>query len=90
MLAEDAASGHLVDLELAKLYVKMNKLDLAKKHAMNEYAVRPNNIDVNKELAWAAYKEKDIQKSKELIKVAKRTGSKDPELEMRASLINKM
>ena len=89
MLDEDEASGHLVDLELAKLYVKMNKLDLAKKHAMNEYAVRPNNIDVNKELAWIAYKEKDIPKSKELIKVAKRTGSKDVELEMRAAVINK-
>ena len=89
MLEEDEASGHLVDLELAKLYVKMNKLDLAKKHAMNEYAVRPNNIDVNKELAWIAYKEKDIPKSKELIKVAKRTGSKDVELEMRAAVINK-
>ena len=89
MLEEDEASGHLVDLELAKLYVKMNKLDLAKKHAMNEYAVRPNNIDVNKELAWIAYKENDIPKSKELIKVAKRTGSKDVELEMRAAVINK-
>ena len=89
MLDEDEASGHLVDLELAKLYVKMNKLDLAKKHAMNEYAVRPNNIDVNKELAWIAYKENDIPKSKELIKVAKRTGSKDVELEMRAAVINK-
>ncbi len=89
MLEEDAASGHLVDLELAKLYVKMDKLDLAKKHAMNEYAVRPNNIDVNKELAWIAFKENDFQKSKEFIKVAQRTGSKDAELEMRAAVINK-
>ncbi|WP_207497242.1 tetratricopeptide repeat protein [Aridibaculum aurantiacum] len=88
MLEEDAASGHLVDLDLAKLYVKMNKLDLAKKHVMNEYALRPNNIDVNKELAWIAFKENDLKRSKELIKVARRTGSKDPELVARAEMIN--
>lgn len=87
MLDEDAKSGHLVNLELAKLYVKMNKFDLAKKHAMEEYAVRPANIDVNKELAWIAYKENDMKKSKEYLQLAKRTGSKDPELMERLAII---
>ena len=90
MLEEDAASGHLVNLDIAKLYIKMNKLDLAKKHLLIEYAERPNNIDVSQTLAWIAYKENDITKSKELMKIAKRTGSKDPELEMKASIINRL
>ena len=58
----------------------MNKLDEAKKYAMDEYKVRPNNIDVNRELALIAYKEKDTAKFNEYIKAASRTGSKDPEL----------
>ena len=80
MLKTDEASGHRVSLELAKLYVKMNKLDEAKKYAMAEYEVRPNNIDVNRELALIAYKEKDTARFNEYIKAASRTGSKDPEL----------
>jgi len=89
MLDEDAASGHRVDLEMAKVYVKMNKLDLAKKFALQEYAVRPNNIDVNKELAWITFKKNDIAKSKAYLKTATRTGSKDPELMERAAIISK-
>jgi tetratricopeptide (TPR) repeat protein len=80
MLKEDEESGHLVSLELAQLYVKMNKLDEAKKYALMEYKTRPANIDVNKELALIAYKEKDTAKFNEYIKAANRTGSKDPEI----------
>ncbi len=80
MLRKDEQSGHLVSLELAKLYVKMNNLGEAKKHAMMEYKIRPGNIDVNKELALIAYKENEKNKFQEYLKAAKRTGSKDPEL----------
>jgi tetratricopeptide (TPR) repeat protein len=80
MLKADEESGHLVSLELARLYVKMNKLDEAKKYAMEEYKIRPNNIDVNRELAVIAYKEKDSARFTEYLKAASRTGSKDPEL----------
>jgi len=80
MLREDEQSGHLVSLELAKVYVKMNKLDEAKKYALMEYKARPANIDVNRELAIIAYKENDLQKFQEYLKAAKKTGSKDPEL----------
>ncbi len=87
MLQTDAKSGHSVSLELAKLYVKMNNFEAAKKQALEEFSVRPNNIDVNKELAWIAFKEKDFAKSKMYLETAKKTGSKDPELLQRAQLI---
>ncbi len=89
MLQQDEQSGHLVSLEMAKLFVKMNMIDSAKKYAMMEYTARPKNIDVNKELAWITYKEKDMQKAKEYLQAAKRTGSKDPELLERAAMIEK-
>jgi tetratricopeptide (TPR) repeat protein len=89
MLKEDEESGHLVSLELAKVYLKMNKLEEAKKYAMMEYKVRPGNIDVNKELAMIAYKEKDLSGFQKYLQAAKRTGSKDPELLQLVSMSNK-
>jgi tetratricopeptide (TPR) repeat protein len=90
MLEVDEASGHSVSLELAKLYVKMNELAAAEKYALMEYAVRPNNIDVNKELAWIAYKKNEINKAKQYLTAAKSTNNKDPELIKRARLIEKL
>ena len=89
MLNKDAASGHSVSLEMSKLMIKMGKLEEAKKYALEEYTIRPTNIDVNKELAWIAYKEKDLKKATEYLHVALRTNSKDPELLRRAAEINK-
>lgn len=80
MLDEDAQSGHAVDLELAKLYIKTGQLDSARTYALNEYAKRPKNIDVNQTLALVYFKEKNNAKAKEYMTVALRTGSKDPEL----------
>jgi predicted Zn-dependent protease len=80
MLKEDEASGHLVNLELARLYLKMGNVKEAKKYALMEHKVRPNNIDVNRELAIIADKENDEVKFLQYLKVASRTGSKDPEL----------
>ena len=89
MLEKDAASGHSVSLEMCKLMIKMDKLEEAKKYAMEEYGVRPANIDVNKELAWIAYKQNDAKKAAEYLHTALRTNSKDPELLRRAAEINK-
>ncbi len=89
MLKKDAASGHSVSLEMCKLMLKMGKLDEAKKYALEEYSVRPTNIDVNKELAWIAYKENDFKKATEYLQSALKTNSKDPELLQRAAAINK-
>ena len=89
MLMEDEASGHLVSLEMAKLYTKMNRLDEAEKYALQEYKIRPNNIEVNKELAWIAYLKKNTAKAKKYLQVAKSTNSNDPELLARAAKIER-
>jgi Flp pilus assembly protein TadD len=67
----------------------MNKLDEAEKYAMQEYKVRPANIDVNKEVAWILYLKNDPAKAKEYLQVAKSTNSKDSELLERAAKIEK-
>ena len=87
MLDEDAASGHTVNLEKARLFVRMGQLDSAQFYGAKEYAVRPENIDVNAALAWIAYKKGDYPKAAEYMKVALRTGIKDPEVLYRASAI---
>ncbi len=85
----DAASGHSISLELARFFIKMNQFDSAQKYALQEYNIRPKNIEVNKELAWIAYSQKDIAKAKEYLKIALHTGSKNPELLKRAAVISK-
>ena len=85
----DASSGHSVSLDLARLFIKTNQWDSAMKYAMIEYNIRPKNIDVNKELAWIAYNEKDKQHAGEYLKTAMSTNSKNPELLQRAAMINK-
>jgi tetratricopeptide (TPR) repeat protein len=89
MLAQDAASGHRVSLEMAKLSVKMNQLDTAETYAMDEYKIRPANIEVNKELAWILFLKHDMARAKEALQVARSTNSKDPELLSRAAAIEK-
>jgi tetratricopeptide (TPR) repeat protein len=90
MLLEDEASGHLVSLEMAQLFTKMNKFDDAEKYVLQEYKARPKNIDVNKELAWILYKKNNIDKAKEHIRLAKSTNSKDPELLERVAQIESL
>ena len=89
LLIADANSGHHgVSLELTRSFIKTNQWDSAKKYAMMEYAIRPNNIDVNNELAWIAYSQNDITKAKEYLKAAESTGSKNPEFLKRAAVIS--
>jgi tetratricopeptide (TPR) repeat protein len=85
----DEASGHTVALEMCILYTKMGQYapDLA--YGMKEYALRPLNFDVNNALAWLSFQTSDIKKAREHIKIAMRTGSKDPELLKRSALIEK-
>ncbi len=87
LLQVDANSGHTVSLEMAKVFIKMNQFDSAQKHALAEYSTRPKNIDINKELAWIAYNQKNTVKAKEYLTAAMATGSKNPELVKRAALI---
>ena len=89
LLIFDAATpGHSVSLELTRSFIKTNQWDSAHKYGMMEYSVRPKNIDVNNELAWIAYNQKDMVKAKEYLKTALSTGSKNQELLKRATAIN--
>lgn len=87
MLGDDARSGHVVDLELCKLYTQTGQLDSAKVYGLKEFEKRPKNIDVNHALAWVYYNQKDFQKAQQHIQAAMRTGSKDPELLQQAGAI---
>lgn len=80
MLKEDAASGHIVYLDLSKIYIKSNNIDSAYIYGMKEYDMRPNNIDVNRNMAEIYLIKKDYTKANEHIQVAMRTGCKNPEL----------
>ncbi|TLV00980.1 tetratricopeptide repeat protein [Dyadobacter luticola] len=80
MLDEDARSGHAVDLELAKLYIKTGELDKAIAFGRKEYERRSKNIDVNHALAEAYFKKKDYEKAMQHTKLAMSTGTKDPEI----------
>ncbi len=87
MLDEDAQSGHAVDLELCKLYIRSGQLDSAAFYGQKEFAKRPKNIDVNHALATLAFQKNDLKKAQEHIQTAMRTGIKDPELLQQASQI---
>jgi tetratricopeptide (TPR) repeat protein len=89
MLREDEQSGHTVSLELGRVYGRMGKHDKALEYVAREYEGRPLNIDVNQALAWVHYNLQQNDKATQYIRVAMKTGSKDPELLQRASLIQK-
>lgn len=87
MLDEDVAAGHIVDLELCKLYTKTNDLDSAMVYGMKEFAKRPKNIDVNHALAAVYFADKNYLKAQEHINSALVTGNTAPELMKLASAI---
>jgi tetratricopeptide (TPR) repeat protein len=87
MLGDDARSGHVVDLEMCKLYTKTGQLDSALVYGLREYAKRPKNIDVNNALSWVYFNQKNMAKAQQHMQVALRTGLKDPELLQRAGAI---
>ena len=88
MLKEDAESGHYVDNELALVYLKINDLNNAHKHAMIEYQRRPENIDVNATLSLVYFNQKKYDEAKNHMKIALKTGKNNNELNTQAVLIN--
>jgi tetratricopeptide (TPR) repeat protein len=78
MLEEDQNSGHNMDLYYSEIYSEiMNDQKKALHYALQEYAARPANIDVNKQLAAVYFKMEDYEKAKEHLHLALRTNSKD-------------
>ncbi|HKR06582.1 MAG TPA: tetratricopeptide repeat protein, partial [Bacteroidia bacterium] len=79
--------GHYADSELAMVYLKAYNYTLALKHALTEYNRRPNNIDINRTLAWVYYRRGNFEKADKHINKAMQTNSKNPELLYEAGLI---
>jgi tetratricopeptide (TPR) repeat protein len=80
MLEDDVRSGHSMDLEYANLYLNLlGKPEQALPYAQKEYALRPENIDVNRLLAQIHLKMGQRDKAAEHLAKALRTQSKDPD-----------
>jgi len=79
--------GHYADRELAYAYLKVKNYDKAIEHAMAEYNRRPDNIDVNETVAWTLYSAGNYDKALPYMKLALKTGSKNPTLLCRAGLL---
>ena len=81
MLQDDVDSGHNMDMEYAAVYRdQYEDYDKALEYMLKEYAVRPNNIDVNRMLASIYVKRGELDKAKEHLAKAKATDSKHPDL----------
>jgi tetratricopeptide (TPR) repeat protein len=80
-LKEDQQAGHVVDLELANIYLELAR-DPAKalKFARREYQRRPDNIEVCRTLAHIYYEKQDYEKAAGYMRHATRTNSQDPAL----------
>lgn len=81
MLADDEASGHVMNLEYAAIYTDLlENYDKALEYVMKEYEQRPENIDVNRAIAKIYHLKGDKEKASEYLAVACRTNSRYPEL----------
>lgn len=81
MLQADVDSGHNMDMEYATIYRDYYEdYDKALDYMQKEYAVRPNNIDVNRMMASIYAKMGQPDKANEHLTKAMATESKHPEL----------
>ncbi len=87
MLQEDIESGHIANLDIAKVYAMKGDYPNAIKNALSEYQRRPDNIEVNNALAWIYYQSGDVASAQKHIKIAMHTGSKNAEMLARAAVI---
>lgn len=88
MLQEDVDSGHNMDMEYATLYRDhFADYDKALEYMLAEYRIRPDNIDVNRQLASIYLKREELEKAERHLAKAEATDSRHPELEeIRAEL----
>lgn len=89
MFQEDIESGHNVNMEYAFFLLDFKKdykraLDLG----LKEYKLRPNNIDVNRLLAFAYYANGDLKNAEKHVETAMKTKKQDADLYCIAGLIN--
>jgi tetratricopeptide (TPR) repeat protein len=80
-MEEDQEAGHVVDLELAKIYLELaHDPQKAYQYARREYKRRPLNIDVCRTLAHIYYEKRDYAAAAAYMHQASRTNSQDPTL----------
>ena len=78
--ANEHGHSHEVGLEIARLYVSLTEdYDEALHNAMHEYTIRPDNIEVNRVLAYIYLKKGKLKQAKEHFEKAGITNSKDPQ-----------
>jgi tetratricopeptide (TPR) repeat protein len=88
MIADDEKAGHKMSLEMARIQMSLlGNSDKALEYAMEEYSIRPNNIEVNKLLAEIYYTKNNLVNAQKHLDVALHTGSKDPELKCLEGLL---
>jgi len=88
MLADDEESGHIMNLEYIQIHLNFtHDYDKALEYALQEYEARPDNIDVNKELAVIYFKKDNLEEAAKHLQKAMRTNSVNPELLCVAGLI---
>ena len=77
-----------MDLEYASVYADLlGDYDKALEFAQKEYQKRPENIDVNRKMAMIYQQKGDMQSAKKHAAVARRTGSRHPELQSLEALL---
>ncbi|MGV3611927.1 MAG: tetratricopeptide repeat protein [Fluviicola sp.] len=89
MFQEDIESGHNVNMEFAFFLLDFKKdfkraLDLG----LKEYQLRPNNIDVNRLLAFAYFANGDKANAAKHVKIAMKTNKQEGDLYCISGLIN--
>ncbi|MEZ5040055.1 MAG: tetratricopeptide repeat protein [Saprospiraceae bacterium] len=81
MLQEDQEAGHIMDLELAHLHAELlHDYPTALTYAMKVYEQRPENIEVNRTLAYIYKEMGEATKAQEQLEKASRTNSRHPDL----------
>lgn len=81
MFNEDIASGHNMNLEYAQFLLEFkNQWKKAIALGLEELKNRPENIDVNRMLAFAYYAKGDVKKAAQHADIAMKTGKQDAEI----------
>lgn len=81
MLEDDVASGHNMNLEYAAIYGDLlQDYDKALEYALVEWEKRPENIDVNRQLASLYFAKNDLKNAQIHFQKAQKTNSKHPDL----------
>jgi len=81
MMMEDEKSGHVMNLEKARVYLELQgDPDKALSIALQEYKVRPGNIDVNLLMGKILVEKGRYAEAEKYLDAASVTGSKNPDL----------